>query len=316
MAALVGCDEVFPAPVASTVRPRMECVVSTVVEKRLGALPVAAEFLRRLGLAGTADRLCPGRDIAHLMHGQVIETLVAKGLTAPAPLWRVDDWAREWAVEEVFGIEPELLDDDRLGRALDAIAEHLTELTDSIGARAIGEFGIDVSTCHRDMPSMSLHGAYPADDQDEDYPQVKHGHPKDRRYDLKQIQTGLAVTGDGGSSGCRPSPALHPPPRTRHRLRISRTAKVESSRGRPWRPVKGIKLVTAGVRIVVVACGRTRLEVSALPPPPGGDRHAYHRRPRPHLSQMRLQGHSPSPARCSLSAPGHRQHARKLGLRR
>jgi transposase len=175
----------------------MECVVSAVVEKRLGALLVAAEFRRRLGLAGTVDRSCPGRDIAHLTHGQVIETLVANRLTAPAPLWRVDDWAREWAVEEVFGIEPELLNDDRLGRALDAIAEHLTELTDSIGARAIGEFGIDVSTYHWDMTSMSLHGAYPADDQDEDYPQVKHGHPKDRRYDLKQIQTGLAVTGDG-----------------------------------------------------------------------------------------------------------------------
>jgi len=176
----------------------MECVVSAVVEKRLGALPVAAEFLRRLDLAGTVDRLCPGRDTAHLTHGQVIETLVANRLTAPTPLWRVDDWAREWAVEEVFGTEPELLNDDRLGRALDAIAEHLTEITDSIGARAIGEFGIDVSTCHWDMTSMSLHGAYPADDQDEAYPQVRHGHPKDRRYDLKQIQTGLAVTGDGG----------------------------------------------------------------------------------------------------------------------
>jgi transposase len=176
----------------------MECVVTSVVEKRLGALPVAAEFLRRLDVAGTVDRLCPGRDIAHLTHGQVIETLVANRLTAPAPLWRVDDWAREWAVEEVFGIEPELLNDDRLGRALDAIAPHLTELTDSVAARAIGEFGIDVSTFHWDMTSMSLQGAYPADDQDEEFPRIKHGHPKDRRYDLKQIQTGLAVTGDGG----------------------------------------------------------------------------------------------------------------------
>jgi transposase len=176
----------------------MECVVSAVMEKRLGTLPVAAEFLRRLDVAGTVDRLCPGRDIAHLTHGQVIETLVANPLTAPAPLWRVEDWAREWAVEEVFGIDPELLNDDRLGRALDTIAPHLAELTDRIGARAIGEFGIDVSTCHRDMTSMPLHGAYPADDQDEEYPRIKHGHPKDRRYDLKQIQTGLAVTGDGG----------------------------------------------------------------------------------------------------------------------
>ncbi|MFI5820222.1 IS1634 family transposase [Streptomyces rishiriensis] len=176
----------------------MECVVTSVVEKRLGALPVAAEFLRRLDVAGTVDRLCPGRDIAHLTHGQVIEALVANRLTAPTPLWRVERWAGEWAVEEVFGIEPELLNDDRLGRALDAIAPHLTELTDSVGARAIGEFGIDVSTFHWDMTSMSLYGAYPADEQDEEYPRIKHGHPKDRRYDLKQIQTGLAVTGDGG----------------------------------------------------------------------------------------------------------------------
>ncbi|QFQ99376.1 IS1634 family transposase [Streptomyces phaeolivaceus] len=176
----------------------MEYVVSAVVEKRLGALPVAADFSRRLDVAGIIDRLCPGRETAHVTHGQVIEVLVANRLTAPAPLWRVDDWAREWAVEDVFGIEPELLNDDRLGRALDAIAPHLQEISDSIGARAIGEFGIDVATMHWDMTSMSLHGAYPADDQDEEYPQVKHGHPKDRRFDLKQIQTGLAVAGDGG----------------------------------------------------------------------------------------------------------------------
>lgn len=48
------------------------------------------------------------------------------------------------------------------------------------------------------MTSISLYGAYPADGQDEEYPRIKHGHPKERRYDLKQIQTGLAVTGDGG----------------------------------------------------------------------------------------------------------------------
>ncbi|MET7719145.1 IS1634 family transposase, partial [Streptomyces sp. NPDC005407] len=59
--------------------------------------------------------------------------------------------------------------------------------------------GGNTSTASRSDPySMSLYGAYPAEDQDEEYPRIKHGHPKDRRYDLKQIQTGLAVTGDGG----------------------------------------------------------------------------------------------------------------------
>ncbi|MFB7375627.1 hypothetical protein ACFC0D_38065 [Streptomyces sp. NPDC056222] len=47
----------------------MECVVTSAVKKRLGALPVAAEDLRRLDAAGTVDRLCPGGGIAHVTHG-------------------------------------------------------------------------------------------------------------------------------------------------------------------------------------------------------------------------------------------------------
>ncbi|MEV7357982.1 IS1634 family transposase [Kitasatospora sp. NPDC091276] len=121
---------------------------------------------------------------------------MANRLSAPAPLVRVDDWAREWTVEEVFGVEPDLLGDDRLARALDAIAPHLDKLVDTTGAQAIAEFGIDVSRIHRDMTSMSLFVAY--ENQDEQVPQVKYGHPKDSRVDLKQIQAGLAVSGDGG----------------------------------------------------------------------------------------------------------------------
>ena len=89
-----------------------------------------ADYCRRLDLAGIVDRACPIRDLADLSHGQVIETLVANRLTSPAPLVRVTDWAREQAVEEVFGINPALLNDDRIGRALDAIAPELDHIVD------------------------------------------------------------------------------------------------------------------------------------------------------------------------------------------
>ena len=95
------------------------------VEKVLGALPVVAEFCRRLDLAGIVDRACPVRDLAVLTHGQVIEALVANRLTSPQPLWRVEDWARAWAVDEVFDIGADALNDDRIGRALDALAPQL-----------------------------------------------------------------------------------------------------------------------------------------------------------------------------------------------
>jgi transposase len=174
----------------------MNVEIAPVVERRLGALPASAGFLRRLDVAGIIDELCPVREIAHLTHGQVIEVLVANRLSAPAPLVRVGDWAREWAVEEVFGIEADLLNDDRIARALDAIAPQLDGIVGSVGASAIAEFGIDVSRLHWDMTSISLHGAY--EDPEDGFPQVKYGHPKDRRTDLKQIQAGIAISGDGG----------------------------------------------------------------------------------------------------------------------
>ena len=64
------------------------------------------------------------------------------------------------------------------------------------GLTAILEvFGLDVTRMHWDMTSISLHGAYPQ--AEEEFAVPKFRHPKDRRPDLKQIQAGLAVTGDG-----------------------------------------------------------------------------------------------------------------------
>ena len=162
----------------------------------LGSLPVIAEFCRLLDIRGIVDRACPVRDIALATHGQVIETLVANRLTSPPPLVHVEGWAADWAVEEVFGVPAGTLNDDRIGRALDALAPELDGIVGSVGATAIAAFGLDVSRLHWDMTSISLYGDYDANE--EGFATPSYGHPKDRRPDLRQIQTGLAVTGDGG----------------------------------------------------------------------------------------------------------------------
>src|SRR6266516_1343227 len=177
-------------------RPRAQIAVVDVLEKRLGSLPVIADFSRRLDIAGIIDRACPMRDVALASHGQVIEVLIANRLTRPQAMVAVADWASDWAVAEVYGISADVLNDDRLGRALDAIAPQLDYLVGSIGARAIDVFGIDVARLHWDMASISLYGAY--DQVDQDHPAPAYGHPKDRRTDLKQIQAGIAVSADGG----------------------------------------------------------------------------------------------------------------------
>ncbi|MGW0920530.1 DUF4277 domain-containing protein [Streptomyces sp. NPDC002755] len=80
----------------------MDVVVESVVTKRLGALPVAAEVLRRLDVVGIVDGLRPPDSRADLTHGQVIEVLVANRLAAPAPLFRVGGWA--YSCEAVKGL--------------------------------------------------------------------------------------------------------------------------------------------------------------------------------------------------------------------
>lgn len=122
------------------------------VEKPLGTLPVVRDYLDRLGFVDTVDRLAPMRDkVNRVTHGQVIAALVANRLTSPTPLLHVATWAREWAVEEMLGIAPDALNDDRVGRALDALAPVCDAVVGSVGAAAIAAFGLDVSRVHWDM---------------------------------------------------------------------------------------------------------------------------------------------------------------------
>jgi transposase len=164
--------------------------------KMLGSLPVIASFCQRLDISGVIDELVPIRPVASLTLGQAVEAMICNRLTSPAPLVHVQDWARHWAVPEVLGIPALALNDDKLGRTLDAIAPHLEEITGAVAIRAIGAFGIDISQLHWDMTSFSLYGAY--EQLDEDYPAPAYGHPKDRRTDLLQIQAGIAAASDGG----------------------------------------------------------------------------------------------------------------------
>ncbi|MET9800018.1 hypothetical protein [Streptomyces sp. NPDC006368] len=55
-------------------------MIESVVTRRLGAPPVAAEFLRQLDVAGIVDALCPPDPRMELTHGRVIEVLVANRL--------------------------------------------------------------------------------------------------------------------------------------------------------------------------------------------------------------------------------------------
>ena len=89
--------------------------------RHVGPLLLVRHYVDRLGLVGLIDDAVPMRGRAMLTHGEVIAALVANRLCGPAPLYDVAGWASSAALAELFGVPAALLNDDRLGRALEAL---------------------------------------------------------------------------------------------------------------------------------------------------------------------------------------------------
>lgn len=162
----------------------------------LGSLPVIAHFARRLGIQEIIDQTCPSRGNAQLTHGQVALGIIANRLTQPQAMYQVLSWAKQWGVREVFGFDPGQLNDDRLGRCLDALAPQIDPLQGAVTVAAIREFDLDLSQLHWDLTSVVLQGEYPPEEQQRDYPQPAYGFGGADR--CKQLRVGELVTNDGG----------------------------------------------------------------------------------------------------------------------
>lgn len=105
----------------------------------------------------------------------------------------------------VLGLEAgqaDLLNDDRVGRALDRLfhADRASLLTELM-LHTISEFGIDCSQLHNDSTSITLQGAYVAatgkPKAGTPTVAIRRGHNKDYRPDLKQLVWILTVSADG-----------------------------------------------------------------------------------------------------------------------
>lgn len=173
--------------------------------QRLGALPIVDRFLGRIGLEALLERhLPPGDQRVALSAAIAIGLLVRNLCVAREPLYGLAEWA-ERHDPGLLGLgagESELLNDDRVGRALDRLFDAdrgslLTELMLGV----ITEFQVDCSQLHNDSTSISLHGDYDQADGRErggkPTPRAALGHSKDQRPDLKQFVLTLTVSADG-----------------------------------------------------------------------------------------------------------------------
>ena len=169
------------------------------VRRDVGALLLASHFLAELDVAGTVDRALPRSARSQLSVGEAVCALIASRLCSPSPLYDIAGWASGAAVHELLGIPAQLLNDDRLGRALESFAVYAEHLRGLLAARAIERFGVDAGRLHVDLTSVRVSGAY------EDSALVCKGWGADRAVE-RQVRTLAATSHDGVALYLRPDP--------------------------------------------------------------------------------------------------------------
>lgn len=169
------------------------------VRRDVGALLLAAHFIAELDLVGVVDGVLARSPRSQLSVGEVAAALVASRLCSPSPLYDVAGWASGAALQELLGVPAALLNDDRLGRALETFAVYAERVRGALAARAIERFGLDAGRLHVDLTTVRVAGAY------EHSALVAKGWGADRHV-ARQVRALQAATGDGVSLYLRPDP--------------------------------------------------------------------------------------------------------------
>ena len=184
---------------SGTVLPRASC--------NLGPLAVIAPLLEQMDIAAIIDRHLPPDPQREFSHGQVLRMLLGARLAQPLALVNVADWAQESGAEFLWGIPADKLNDDRLGRSLDAFFTQRHSILAGVAAHVAHTFRLPLNRLHYDTTHLLFCGAYdisapipdalplPPTTPSADFPpaQITHGYAA---HNTKMIHAGLCSVVD------------------------------------------------------------------------------------------------------------------------
>ena len=164
-----------------------------------GALPLISELCNKIELKKIIDEKIDDQNKKIVSTGNAVKAMIMNIIVGRKPLYLVDKFYEPKDTEKLFGegIGPEHLNDDVMGRALDELYKiGAKKVLTETAMMSLQKFNIPVTSIHADTTSKSVYGDYEDCELDEDVVQIKHGHNKDHRPDLKQFLFGLGVTKD------------------------------------------------------------------------------------------------------------------------
>lgn len=117
--------------------------------------------------------------------------VIARLCKPSSELHIAEHWYRQTALEDLLGVPDELVNDDRLYRALDQLVVHKDTLQQHLVKRLGELFSLDYELLLYDVTSTYFEG------QAARNPMAKRGHSRDHRPDCKQVCIALVVTREG-----------------------------------------------------------------------------------------------------------------------
>jgi len=152
---------------------------------------LALALWHRLKLDEVLATLLPaGRE--SVAWGQMAALLtVARFCAQRSELGVAEQWYESTALDDLLGVDPQLVNDDRLYRALDQLGRHKDALCTHLMERYRQWFDVRFEFLLYDVTSTFFEGQAAAN------PQAQRGYSRDQRSDCKQVCIGLVCTPEG-----------------------------------------------------------------------------------------------------------------------
>ena len=128
--------------------------------RNIGTLAVIAPLLQRMKVAEIIDQHLFADPQAEFDYGNILSVLIAARMFSPLGLINVAKWAQDSGAELLWNIPAEKLNDDRLGKALDAFFTQRHSILASCALHVSQELGVPLAEVHYDPTHILFHGAY------------------------------------------------------------------------------------------------------------------------------------------------------------
>lgn len=171
--------------------------------KRLDHHGLVAGMCKELGIAKLIDAVAPKSQKHHLSHGQAFVAMILNGLGFHSrTLHMCPDFFANKPLERLLGpgIRAEHINDDALGRCLDALYElGVSPLYQVLAQKTVEHLGLSIKALHVDITSFHVDGEYAVEDDDETKRiQLVQGYSRDHRPELNQVILELICESQAG----------------------------------------------------------------------------------------------------------------------